>query len=646
MSVVLVGQPNVGKSVIMNGLTGTRAVVSNYPGTTVETTNGLITHGAERLVVLDTPGTYTLHSDSEDQRVTQRILMGNGTLTIVNVVDATNLARNLYLTIQLLDFELPMVIALNQMDRARDLGLDIDALALERLLGVPVVPLSATQGLGIEELKSAITGRAVRGRGMVFSQQVESSITEIVHVLRKGLPHESKHTGHTERALAIHLLEHDAVDEELTSRLPDLRAAVESCQQQMGRGICCRHDCYRDCRHCEAHNGDHPLFPTCIERTNEARRIALQVTRHLHRSGRHPVERIEQFIDRPSTGIPVLVAALFLSLRAVTAAVASFEAVVSSLAPHINRLVACALGFLPAGTANVLAAAIAEGLLLPVEVVLPAMLSVNILIALLEDSGLMSRFSVAGDRLTNLLALPGHAVIPIILGLGCRAPAILATRALADRRQRFIAVTLIAVAVPCAASLGLLSGLVARFRVSILVVVTTMVSVLLVLGALLGRYLHGKRQELVIEVPPLRIPSIRNVVFKTWMRSRGFLGHVLPLLLCTSIAVRLLVDSGILKGLSPLSHSTLPLFGIPGEACAGVVLTVLQRYLAPAVLLGLPLTPREATIACTMVSLSYPCLPVSVLILREMGWKGLLGVLAVATCVPVVVGITLNLILP
>ena len=678
--VLLIGQPNVGKSVIMNALTGARAIISNYPGTTVELTTGNMSYPGGQLTVVDTPGTYTLHSDSEEQRVTQRMLMRGQTDIIVNVVDAANLARNLYLTLQLLDFKMPMIVALNQMDRARSVGMEIDVPALEQILGVPVIPLSAVQGIGIDELRSAIAGQAdsrqVTGHGMVFSPRVEASINDLVMELRRISTHENlRKTGHPDRALAIHLLEHDTVDEALTAEFPGLGAAVESYQHRMnerrlnggaaGRGAAgggtpvagaenepstdepgrC-HDCYRDCQHCPAYAGDHPLLLTCVERTREARRIATDVVRLRHRSSRHLAERVEHLVDQPATGIPILIATAFASFRLVTFAVSYFEDLVSLLSPHLSRLIEAALRPLPSGAAHTLTDAITEGLLLPLEVVLPAMLSVNLLIALLEDSGLMSRFSVASDRLMSAFSLPGHAVIPIVLGFGCRAPAVLATRMLPDRRQRFIAMTLLGITIPCAASLGLIAGIVVQLKANALVIALSIFAVFLVLGALLGRYLPGTRQDLVIEVPPLRIPSVKNVAMKTWMRSHGFLGHVLPILLLTSIGVRLLIDSGALVGLKALSPLTLPLFGIPGEVFAAVVATAVQRYLAPAVLLSLPLSAREATIACSMVSLSYPCMPVSVLIMREMGWKSLAGVLAMATFVPLLVGMTLNMILP
>jgi len=648
MQVLLVGQPNVGKSVIMNALTGAGAVVSNYPGTTVDVTRGFL-HGTSRVVeVIDTPGTYTLHSDTEEQRVTQRLLIEGSPDVIVDVVDATNLARNLYLTLQLTDFDVPTVLALNQVDRAKQLGLEIDAGVIERELGIPVVPLIAVSGKGIEQLKQAILTGARRGRRYSFSDALEGMVERLAVEIRGTVPSDRlAQLRHPERALAMHLLEHDEVDRSILGAFPGLERLVEALHEEMRKeGLHCA-NCYRDCRFCPARLGGHPAFLTCVERTTIAKRIAGDATRILPQPKPAVEQKLEDILDQPFTGIPLLGIVAYLCFRGIMLSVDVFERLAEAASPYLQRLVGAILSLLPLGSfKGVLTEAVTEGLTLPFSVVMPAMLSVNLAIALLEDSGLMPRIAVAMDKATSVIGLRGQSIIPILLGFGCRAPAIMATRVLQDRRERLIAATLIGIVVPCAASLGIITGLIARSGADATIVVASMALAFVATGLLLGRRLAGHRDEFLAEVPPVRLPVLSNVWAKTRMRFGGFFVQVMPLLVGTSVVVRLLMEARWLESLAAISRFTIPYFGVRGEVFAGIAVTTLQRYLAPMVLLNLPLTPREATIACTMVALSYPCLPVSVLITKEIGWRSLLTVLIIATVLPLSAGIVLNTLLP
>jgi ferrous iron transport protein B len=193
---------------------------------------------------------------------------------------------------------------------------------------------------------------------------------------------------------------------------------------------------------------------------------------------------------------------------------------------------------------------------------------------------------------------------------------------------------------------GIIAAVIAKFEANLLVIIFSMLLVFMILSMLLGRMLPGERMDLILEVPPLRLPILKNVLIKTWIRLESFFTQVLPLMLVMSLIIRVLLERGAFQCLGGISSLTSFFLGIPGEAFIGVVITVVQRYLAPMVLLNLPLSAREATIASTMVSLSFPCLPVSILILKELGLRGLLKILVLAGVVPVIVGLLLNMILP
>ncbi|HHT84558.1 MAG: ferrous iron transport protein B [Bacillota bacterium] len=655
-TVALVGQPNVGKSVIMNLLTGAGAVVSNYPGTTVEITQGYMEGPSGRITVIDTPGTYSLHSDTEEQRVAQRVLLEAGVDLIVNVADARNLSRNLYLTLQLLDLDIPMVLALNQMDMAREAGMIIDTTALEEKLQIPVTPMIASKGEGLEELekliwKAAGSPETLPARAtspMRFSPEIERVIGMLQGQIEQIIPEEEgKHRLHPSRALAIHLMEHDALDEDLFSIYPELAHLVEDLQEKVASKRFQCAGCFRGCWFCPAADDSHPVLPTCLERTRQAQAITTAVVRRCRLEG--PVStrvRLERLLDNPSTGIPILALVAYLAVR-LTLEILEFaeEFVPVILEPVVGFIAGLAGSFRQGSLAEIIITAIPEGVLLPFEVVMPTMLSIYLIMALLEDSGLMPRIAVMMDRIMSFLKIPGQSIIPFLLGFGCRAPGVLATRTLPNRESRIVVSTLLAIPIPCAATLGIITGVARAFGADLRVIYGAIAVVFLLLARLVARYLQAD-SELVMEIPPVRLPSARAVAGKAWMRMESFFKQVLPVLMITGIGVRVLLNTGILSVLSRLDPISTGLFGITGQSLVSVAVTVVQRYAAPMVLLNLPLGAREATIAASMISLSLPCIPVSYLIAREFGWKTLAAIYGLALGITLSTGFVLNLILP
>ncbi|HHW17578.1 MAG TPA: ferrous iron transport protein B [Firmicutes bacterium] len=654
LTIALVGQPNVGKSVVMNLLTGAGAVVSNYPGTTVEITEGIIQAPAGRIKVIDTPGTYSLHSETDEQKVTQKVLLEGKIDLIVNVVDARNLARNLYLTLQLLEFESPMVLVLNQMDMADEEGIEIDAEALSKALGIPVVPMIATKNQGTDQLLRLIhdvafsrhRARDFIGKPASFSDRVELAISQVEETIKANIPGENgRHYSHPSRALAIHLLESDHLDEDILARYPEVSRLVESLREEVAPKTYCT-NCLRGCTDCQL-NG---LLPQgtmiCLERTHIAAAIAQAVTRRKPGfQNTNLRKRLEILLDRPSTGLPILAGIVYLSFRLVMVVMGASEELIPWLLNPIIRYITNLADSLPRGSLlEIVVRAVPESILVPLTVVMPAMISIYLVMAILEDSGLLPRIAVAADKLASALNLPGQAVIPFILGFGCRAPAVLATRILPDKRTRLLVSTLLSITVPCAASLGIVAGLATTFGASLPVMYVTLVVAFIAIGFIAGRI--GVPGQLVLEVPPLRMPVVSNVTAKVSMRLEGFFKHVLPVLMCTGIGTTLLINVGAFTPLERLSPVSTALFGVRGQALAALAVTVVQRYMGPMVLLNIPLTAREATIAGSMVLLSVPCLPVSILLVKELGWKTLVGIYALAILMSLGTGVALNLILP
>lgn len=446
MKILLMGNPNVGKSVVFSRLTGVHVIASNYPGTTVGYTRGFMKLGDEKAEIIDVPGIYTLEPTTEAEEIALRML--NTGDMVINVVDATNLERNLYLTLQLLERNIPVVVALNIWDDTEHRGIHIDVDKLRELLGVPVTPTVAVTGQGIKEL-----------------------VNSIPHATPPPTPPRS----HDERWTAI---------------------------------------------------GN----------------IIDQVQRITHRHHTW-LERLEDASVKPLTGTMIALAGLgvtFLVVRFISESLIGYV-----LDPLFNNLWAPVIlklsnlmgntgffhgvltGKITGGEVNFIESfgLLTTGLYVPFAMVLPYIVSFYLVLGLLEDTGYLPRLAVLMDTIMHRLGLHGYAIIPTLLGLGCNVPAILATRILESKRERFIAATLISIAIPCAALQAMILGLVgAHGGQYVALVYGSLFIVWVILGIILKRLVTGFTPELLIEMPPYRLPLWRTVLKKLWIRVYGFLG--------------------------------------------------------------------------------------------------------------------------
>lgn len=386
----------------------------------------------------------------------------------------------------------------------------------------------------------------------------------------------------------------------------------------------------------------------------EAERIALQVVRR--KAARSLSEELGRLMDTPAFSLPVLSLGLLAAWKAVAWAVPLAEAAVrAALRPVSEGLGGILRTTLPEGwISQVLAEAIPEGIVLPLATVLPAMIVAYTLIALLEDSGLLGRYAALGDVVTGHLNLPGQALIPFLLAFGCRVPAILSVRILPSEESRRSASIAIATVVPCAATVSLGLTVLARFGGNPLAVAIAVSVAIFVVTRSLGLVARRARDPLVLELPPLRFPIIRNVLLKTNMRLAGFFSHVLPLLVMMNVCLRLIIAGGLPYGPEGGLHEPSTAFarllerglGIPPAVLGGVALTLLQRYLAPLFLLQLNLSGRQATIAVTMVAMGLPCLPSAATLWREMGPGAVMTSILIGVVSSLGGAAVLNLILP
>ena len=588
MAIVMIGNPNVGKSAVLSRLTDRPLLVSNYSGTSVEITATQLKSAGKTIDIYDTPGLYSMECESAEQQVINELINSQKVDLILNIVDAVNLKRNLVLTYELLELGIPMVLVINQIDRARQMGIEINCQLLSQILKCEVICFSANTGEGLMELMSLID------KGNKEGKTKDKETGQPVTIIKAGF-------------------------------------AGNSCN-----GNCA--NCSRSFQEIDSED---------LKRAGKAADTARMVTREFGTKSGSWMDKAEKIIDKPFLGTIILLFVAYLAFLALMKFIELSEGPISDLLAPVNSVLeAFILTHLPDSIfTTILAKAVPEGLIIPFTIIMPAMLMVSIIMSLIEDTGLLPRYSVVLERVGSFFGLSGQAVIPLSLGFGCRTPAVMATRILPNQQQRFIAIVLLSVVIPCAATLGILASVIATFEASLMVIMVTMIMTLIIIGYVLSRIMSTE-EVFIYELPPLRIPLWSNLWTKLKIRFSGFFTEVLPLLLVMSIAVRALIESGLLNHLQSIENITRMLFGIPAEAFAAVLLTIFQRYLAPLILLNLDLSAREATIAISMIALSLPCLPVMVMTVREIGFKGLAKVLAIGMSTSILVGIILNLLLP
>ncbi|MCL6634465.1 MAG: ferrous iron transport protein B [Peptococcaceae bacterium] len=580
--IVLAGNPNVGKSVFFNALTGLYADISNYPGTTLDIACGRC--GGD--VVIDTPGVYGVSSLNEEEKITRDIILAAD--IVVNVVDAVHLERDLFLTLQIIDMGVPLVVALNMVDEAAREGLKIDVPLLEKLLGVPVVSTVAVRGAGLEELKRKL---ALARPGLADPALLEK--------IRKLSPP-------ADRREALLILEGDC---EVSGRL-GLPPGNE------------REAVYRARR----------------ERVN---RIVARVVRE---SGENAsfAARLGQWMLQPACGFPLLALTLWLVYELVGVFLA--QTVIDytqGLMEHYYEPAVRSLlgGIFPPGsfTATVLAGQ--YGLLtLTVTylfgLLLPLVTGIFLMLAVFEDTGYLPRIATLVDRTLAGLGLNGQAVIPLILGFGCVTMACITTRLLPTGRERRIAIFLLALGVPCSAQTAVVTAVMAGLGAAALFMYAAVIlSILLAAGVLLGRLLPGSSSPLIIELPPLRLPRLQNVLKKSWLRSYGFIKEASPLFAGGMLFLSLLEVTGLLGGLRDLLVPvTVGWLHLPPEIADVFIMGIIRKEFGAAFILNLQLLPVQQVVVMITLTLTVPCIASTIVIFKERGWReGLMIWLAIFT---------------
>ena len=635
-AILLVGHPNVGKSVLFHRLTGAYVNVSNYPGTTVEVTQAPARFDASA-TLLDTPGVLALPSRSDDERATMRALLNETSRCLVQVGDAKNLRRTLTLTALLAELGVPMVLALNMHDEAMARGVTVDIPALAEELAIPVLATVATGGEGMGELTSSIARAAVPDPLLHYDPLLEEEITTLAAAITTHAPHPSL----AARGLAILFLGNDTeVDNWLRqhagpayAQLDALRRAARQRAEEDLPGLLAR------------------------QRTEAADALATSVSQRAVRSSPLLAQRIGQAVVHPLWGIPILLGVLyavylFVGVFGATTLVGLLEEDLFDgiLNPAVTDFVTTQIG--NNGLSDLLVGQYGlwtMGMTYAPALILPIVSTFFIAFGILEDSGYMPRLSVIANRIFARMGLNGRAVLPMVLGLGCVTMATLTTRILHSPRERLITIFLLALAIPCSAQLGVVLGMLGGVSFSALLVwALAMVGVLFLSGFLAARLVPGRRIPLVTELPPMRLPIAGNVLKKTTGRLKWYLIEVIPLFLIGTFLMYLLDRLGILPAIieagEPLVSGWL---GLPKEASAAFVMGFLRRDFGATGLFMLAdaLSPVQAIVGMITITLFVPCFASLLMMIKERGLKTGLAMLAIIVPFAFLVGGLCNLVL-
>jgi ferrous iron transport protein B len=640
-SVVLVGNPNVGKSVLFGALTGRYVTVSNYPGTTVEVTRGTATLDGQPWHVMDTPGTNNLLPMSEDEQVTRDILLVEPGHVCLQVCDAKNLRRGLLLTAQLAEAGVKFLLALNMADEARSRGFTIDHERLARTLGIDVVPTVAVERQGLATLQARLGAARASTFLPRYDPAIEEALAEVAPLMPPG--------GLGARAVGLMaLVGDDSLRSYLVARLAP--AALERLDE-VRRRLAARYP-------------ESLRFVVARQRLLAVDRLHDAVVTTGDRSlGSSLARRLGAWSTHPLYGIPILLVVLlvayeFVGVLGAGTAVDFLEDVVfhGYLVPWTEAglravLPAGGLQQFLIGPAGVPWAEhggflvgryglVSMGLSYAVAIVLPIVTTFFIAFSILEDSGYLPRLAVMVNQIFKRMGLNGKAVLPMVLGLGCDTMATMTARIMETRKERVIVTLLLALAVPCSAQLAVILAMTAGLPFAALLWFSgTLLAVIFLVGWLAAKVIPGRGSDFVLELPPLRVPQASNIAVKTLARIEWYLREAMPLFLLGTLLLWGLDRFHLLAALERTFEPVMSgLLGLPKEAAGAFILGFLRRDYAAAGLFAHYQPFQEAgsmtrgmeievVVALVTITLFIPCIANLFMIIKERGWKTGLGMM-------------------
>lgn len=612
--VLLVGSPNVGKSMLFNRLTGRYVTVSNYPGTTIEVSVGHRNISGCKYEIIDTPGMYSLSAITAEEKVAADLVLNEKAAAVIHVIDSKNIERSLGLTLQLIEAGLAVILVLNMADEARGLGIKINPDKLRKVLGVAVLETVATTGEGVKQLLAKISHAkpAEKPWQINYGPVIEKAIFAIADRLDID-------TQISKRTKAIQLL----VDNTRLSDSSDTTAlTIDSGYLKEVSGKCWNQ---------LEHSVNYHITVVVQEDVKKILRNTVDFPDKHLKTFR---ESLSRFCMHPVAGIPLLFVVLYFGIYKFVGGFGAgtmvdfpestiFETYIN---PYVIAVCTKILPWKPlfdliAGQYGV----ITLGIRYAIAIVLPIVGTFFIAFSILEDSGYLPRLAMLIDRVLKKIGLNGRAVIPIVLGFGCATMATMVTRTLETKREKIIASILLALAIPCSAQLGVILGLLGGHPYALLAWVGFVGATFLLSGTLMAKFFPGEEPSFYMELPPLRLPRPGNVIVKTYSRMVWYFKEILPLFILASVLIWAGQLTGVFQFLVKSLEPVVNALGLPDEASVAFLFGFFRRDYGAAGLYDLQnnglMTGNQLAVAAITLTLFLPCIAQFLIFKKECGTK-------------------------
>jgi len=601
LKILLIGQPNVGKSSLLNAIVGPKVIISNYPGTTVEVTNAKKKINNIEIEFVDTPGIYSISDRSEEEKVTEKALFEEEVDGAIIIADAISLERSLYMVLQILEVEIPTIIALNFVEEAEKRGIKIDCRKLEKLLNTPVIPINPLTKRGVNKLVDTvlkIKDLPRRGFKIEYDDHIERAINKISNQIKGKL---------SKRFVALRVLEED---KDFYRYLKNKKIVGEVKEKLT----------------------NHPKVAEdiSITRYGTASFIAEKVTQITSLGKEKKLqERIDNILMHKVWG-PLITGLCLLVIFGILLYLGNL---IQGALMNLTESLLSSFGATEHSIITMILVQGLTGLVAGVSIALPYVFLFYLLLGLLEDIGLLSRFIVNAERFLKKLDLAGKSFIPLMLGLGCTAPACRACRVLSSKEEQFHTASLFAF-VPCSSRIAIIMGIVGFYGG--IKLAFSVFATLFVLGLIwafgIKKFIHIKSEPLLLELPPYRRPLIKNVLAKSWIRMKDFICIVIPLLALGGIAYGILNLTGlstvILKPLSPVAIW----LGLPTVTIIPLVFGFLQKDLTGAMLISVLGSKVSSVLTSLQIytfgiasTIGIPCIIALGMLIKEFGFKKAIG---------------------
>ena len=629
--IAIVGLPNTGKSQVFNNLTGEYALVANYPLTTVEMKRTRCTIAGELYEIIDTPGLHCLYIHSEEELVVRDMIFSEKPDIIIQCIDANLLKQSLTLTADLLELEIPMVISLNAIDETARKGIWIDSSGLSRHLGVPVIESIAVNGLGTNQLKAAI-GKARIGKWPVkYGEIIDSGISAIASELPEDVRFRRK-------AAVLLLLDDPFLTDYLTKKYGSEKIAPLT---EQANGI--KKQFRASIGHSINNKRSHWLEKLAENTTRKQKISPGEFSKSFGRLSRHPVFGIPIFL--------VVIFTMYFLVVNVANVIAGWmdQALWVPVESRIDTLVT--IGWLNEfliGDYGVLSLGLANAFLTIMPILSVFFIAFNIL----EDIGYIPNLCVLTKRIFDKLGLSGSAIMPLVLGFGCKTMATLTTKSLRSKKERYIAIYLIAFAIPCAAQMALNMSILGRMGVrAFLIAFSALAFVEIAAGITLNKILKQEERSIFLqELPAIRLPNPKAVIVKTYYRLLWFIKEAVPVFIYAAVILFAIDKLGILDAvknvLEPVMHGFL---GLPVQMVDALILCMARHEAAAGLIIKLvqagQLNYIQCIVAVTITTMFVPCFANIMAMIKELGPRRALTMAVIINASAFLIAACLNWIL-